>query len=407
MHINHTGSTIIVKYLNPGDCPTGHNCVLGGGAEYYLKGTVSTNNKMDLTMLRCTHKKAMRDDGLSDHWTSPCKVTSVTDTSIAGSARIEWYLNDFKDGKEVNFRREPSRDYDSPFGLTRTNCKKELERLAAEVDQKAESYKEQVLAEDNVSKSATEAIDRLGEELDEQIQEEFLNTVVPAPARVGTFNYSDDPANFIESWADLVKDLAESSGKIAAETGAWIVLTADMLIDLANLNAKGIVVIQETGQINDALKSMRERKFETFKSWSHSMEEYRKLSELCTAEIPKEQQPKPINSIVIGDQQIDEMKRTGEEAGRIHSSLGTDIGNAESAIAASTSSIKNLELFLEPYKNAAKNKPIKEIMTAAEISKFQKGLIEVGTNWIKVLKLINSIDEKMKKLRELPAQKVG
>ncbi|MBM3415590.1 MAG: hypothetical protein FJY20_03900 [Bacteroidetes bacterium] len=349
MNITHTGSSIVVKYLNPGDCPTGHNCVLGGGGAYYLKGTVGPNNKMELTMLRCTHKKAMRDDGLSDRWTSPCKVSSVTETSIKGTARIEWYMHEIRDGKEVNFTREPSMDYDEPFGLTRTDCKKELERLAAEVDRKAESFKDQVSACDDVSKSSTEAVDRLGEELDAQIEEGFLNTVVPPPARVGTFNYSDDPAGAIESWADLVKDLAQSTGKIAAETGVWIVLTADMLIDLGNLNAKGIVVIQETGQINEELNKMRERRFEAYQSWLYAILEYNKLSELCTAEIPKEQQPKPVNSTVISDQR-DEMKRMDEEAGSIHSGLRADIGSAESTIAASNASVNKLGQFLERIK---------------------------------------------------------
>jgi len=46
-------------------------------------------------------------------------------------------------------------------------------------------------------------------------------------------------------------------------------------------------------------------------------------------------------------------------------------------------------------------------MTAAAITSFQQGLIEVGTNWIKVLRLIKSIEDKLKQLQTLPSPKVG
>lgn len=406
IQIKDSGSTIIAKYLNPGDCSDGHNCVLGGGGDYYVTGTVSPDNKMNLTMLRCTHKKAMRDDGLSALWTAPCKVTSVTDKTITGSSRVEWYLNDYQDGKEVNFRREPSKDFDDPFTLSRTKCKEELEELAAEIDQKAASLKEQATAIEDVSKSFHDAIQNYRAEVDEQVKEEVFQGVVPPPVKVATVAYSGEPADHIESWNDLVKDLAESGGKIGLKTATWVISIADMLIDLANINAKGIVTINETGQINTELGNMRGRRNESFQSWANSMLEYQKLSELCAGEIPKEQQPKPTGSIVV-DKQIDDERRAAEEAKRIQSSIGADIESARSAIETTIASIENLQQFLEPYKTADRNKTLKVIMTAAGVTKFQNGLIEIGNNWIKVLRLVESIDGKMKKLSTGAGPKVG
>jgi hypothetical protein len=408
VNIIDSGSNIIVKYVGPGDCPTGHNCVLGGGAPYYLKGTVSANNKMELTMMRCTHKKDMRDEGLADHWTTKCKVTTVTNKSISGTWRTEWYQNDTRaDGREFNFRRDPGGDSDSPFSLTRTNCKEELEKLVAEIDLKAETLKQQEESIADVDKNFEQAKQGWYNEVQDQLKEEVFQGVVPPsvkPALPGSFG--QDLGSYIESWVDFVAELAKSGGNFALERAAKIVLLYDLMIDWGNVNAKGLVTLDELGQMNKGLVDMRDRKDDTRRSWVNAMLEYRKLSDLCAGEIPPDKQPKPaINSSF--DKEKEEFERSRQEDSKALSSISSGIQSAKTDLTKTANAIKSLQQLLEPYRNADPNKTMKEIMSAAGIIKLQNGLIDAGKNWINLFKQLKAIEESRKKLTERSKPGVG
>lgn len=408
VNIEDSGSNIIAKYVRPGDCPTGHACILGGGGEYYLKGTVSGNNKMDLTMLRCTHNKDMRDEGLSDRWTSPCKVTTVTNKSISGSSRIEWYQWDYRNGKQVNFRRDASRDFDSPFSLTRTNCKEELEKLVAEIDLKAETMKELDGAIDDVKKNWDSAKQDWINEVADQLKEEAFQGVVPPsvkPALPGEFG--QDLGSYVESWVDFVAELAKNGGNFALERAAKIVLLYDLLIDWGNVNAKGFVTLDELDQMNNGLIDMRDRTLDNSMARYEALFELNKLSKLCAGEIPLDQQPKPKDNAPLGNNYKENADRLRKEMDRLDKSTSSAIQSAKTDLRKTADAVEALQQLLEPFRNADPNKTMKEVMSAAGILKLQNGLIEAGKNWINVFKQLKAIDENRKKLRELSKAGVG
>lgn len=407
VNIIQSGSSIIVKYINPGDCPTGHACVLGGGAEYYLKGTVSATNKLDLTMMRCTHRKDMRDEGIADHWTTKCKMTSVTDNSISGTYRTEWYKFDVKDGKEVNFTREPSGDSDDQFSLTRTNCKEELESLVAEIDRKAEMWKQQGEMVDDVSKNFDMSMQGWYDEVGNQLKEDAFQTVVPPSIKSVPGAFEQDLSGYIESWADFVAELAKDGGNFALEKAAKIVLLADLIIDWTNVNAKGLVTLGELEQMSIETSDINDRHVDTWKAWVDAMLEYNKLRELCANEIPLDKQPRPKINRPIDKKDIEEKDRSREEANKTLGSISSGVQSAKTELTKTASAVQNLREFLEPYRNADKNKTMKEVMTAAGIIKLQNGLIEAGNNWINVLRQLKVIDENRKKLKTLSKPGVG
>ncbi len=408
VNIEDSGSNIIVKYVRPGDCPTGHSCVLGGSGEYYLKGTVTGNNKMDLAMLRCTHDKDMRDEGLTDRWTTTTKVISVTDKLISGTSRIEWYQWDYRDGKKVNFKRDPSRDFDSPFSLTRTNCKEELERLVAEIDLKAETMKELAGAIDDVEKNWDVAKQDWIDEVADQLKEETFQGVVPPsvkPALPGEFG--QDLGSYVESWVDFVAELAKNGGNFALERAAKIVLLYDLLIDWGNVNAKGFVTLDELDQMNNGLIDMRQRTFDNSMARYEALFELNKLSELCAGEIPINQQPKPKDNAPLGNNYKEDADRLRREMDRLDKSNSSAIQSAKTDLRKTVEAVESLQQLLEPFRSADPNKTMKEVMSAAGILKLQNGLIEAGESLINVFRQLRAIDENRNKLKELSKPGVG
>lgn len=369
--------------------------------EYYLKGTVSSNDKMDLTMMHCTHKKAMRDDGLSTYWSTPCKVTTVTDKSISGSSLIEWYQNDYINGKEVNFKRDASRDFDRPFKLTRTDCKTELEDLVAEIDRLAEVKKEMEGALEDVGKSLHAAKDVWEGEVRDQLKEEIFHGVVPPVVKILPQTYDQDPGSYVESWADFVAELGKSGGNWALEKAGKIVLLWDLFIDWGNVIAKGLVTLDEMDQINNALVDMGDQVVASRRAWVNAMIEYEKLRQLCASEIPLDQQPKPKVDEPFDKSYREDTDRLREEMDNAEKRKSSAIQSAKTELSNTAIAVKDLGDFLEPFRNADKNKTMNEVMTAAGIIKLQTGFMDAGKKWINVFNQFKAIEENQKKLKEL------
>ncbi len=406
VNIKDSGSSIIAKYLNPGDCPTGHLCVIGGGAEYYLKGTVSSTNKMTLTMLRCTHDSDMRKE-LSPRWTTPCKVTTVNNKSISGTANIEWYNWDIVNGRKVNFKRNASSDYDAPFGLTRTNCKEELEKLVAELDLKGEIKNELNEAIQDADSSFFAAKQDWFDEVKDQLKEEAFHKVVPPAVKILPETYNQDPGSYIESWLDFVTELAQKGGNFALEKAGKTVLIWDMLIDWTNVFAKGFVTLDEMDQINSGRADMNDRTRDNALARYRQKIEYDNLSKLCAGEIPLDQQPKPKDNAPLDNNFMENQERLHKAMDNAYKNTGSAIQSAITDLRKTADAVESLKQFLEPFRNADPNKTMKEVMTAAGISTLQNGLIDAGKNWINVFRQIEIIEENRKKLSELSKPGIG
>ena len=208
VNIEHANLTVTAKFLGARDCASGGGCPLPTSPDYYLKGAF-TGQSLTLSMIRCTHPQDMRDDGIADHWNAKTTVSGITETTIAGTYRSEWYLYDTKDGKRVNFRRDPSGDRDMPFALVRTNCKKELERLVAEIERLAKIWREQEAAIDDVLGFLSDAQKRWYQSMRDTFKEEVFDGIVKPEIRVIPGAFDHDIGRYISSWTDFAMELEQ------------------------------------------------------------------------------------------------------------------------------------------------------------------------------------------------------
>lgn len=388
LHVSDSGSGIIARYILPDDCADGHRCPINGGGTYYVKGT-KNGNTISLEMLRCTHKKAMRDEGMEDRWITPCKITTVNNNTIEGTWRTNWYWWDTDNtGREHNFRRDEKEDKDSPFSMNRTSCSEELSRIVAEINQKAELLKELEDALQDEDKRFNAAKETWKQEIDDQLAEEAYQTFVPTGVKISP-GTDQDWGSYIESWVDFAKELGEVTKKWSLKTGAGVVSVADLIIDWTNINLKGVQTLNEMETIHHSLVNMRDNKLNLFSSWITSWMEYEKLKDWCVQEIPLNKQPKPDVKPVSEEPLL----KSASESASMQKQVGSSIRTAKHASMDISKILKKMKSTLEAYQTADSTATIGQVMQAADINKLENMIKDLSNSLTSLFSAIKLIHE--------------